>query len=254
MIYVCRCMYAYILSRTIHLHTHTHVTHLSTTGLFAPYWRDDARGVIVGLTAFNNKNHIVRAALESAAFQVQEVLDAMEKESGVQLQMLKVDGGMTENKLLMQFQADLLDVSVLTPQTKETTALGAAFIAGLAVGYWKNFEELRCIWSVGKKWDPYMPTKKRAGLLSGWKKAVQRSLGWVDKNTGEGDNVSAEGIPMKLMRYASIGASLGNNSSGAFGRRGDDAESFVADNWTVLLAGGLGLVSVGLYINSRLRK
>jgi hypothetical protein len=246
--YICICINIFASSSFTHIHTYIYI------GLFAPYWRDDARGVIVGLTAFNNKNHIVRAALESAAFQVQEVLDAMEKESGVQLQMLKVDGGMTENKLLMQFQADLLDVSVLTPQTKETTALGAAFIAGLAVGYWKNFEELRCIWSVGKKWDPYMPTKKRAGLLAGWKKAVQRSLGWVDKNTGEGDNVSVEGIPMKLMRYASIGASLGKDSSGAFGRRGDDAESFLVDNWTVLLAGGLGILSAGLYINSRLRK
>jgi hypothetical protein len=112
---------------------------------------------------------------------VQEVLEAMQTDSGVTLQLLKVDGGMTENHLLMQFQSDILEVPVLTPQTKETTALGAAFAAGLAVGFWKNFEELRCLWSVGHKWDPYMPAKTRRNLLKDWKKAVQRTFGWVDE-------------------------------------------------------------------------
>lgn len=218
------------------------------SGLFAPYWRDDARGVIVGMTAFNNKHHLVRAALESAAFQILEVLEAMEKDSGVQLQMLKVDGGMTENKLLMQFQADLLDVSVLTPQTKETTALGAAFAAGLAVGFWKNFEELRCIWSVGKKWDPYMPTKTRENLILHWKKAVQRSLGWVDKSMEE-DAAGLGGVPLKLMRYASF------STSGPTGMVGDEGGRYSATRaWGALLIGTLGTLGVGLVLGSKWRR
>jgi len=219
------------------------------SGLFAPYWRDDARGVIVGMTAFNDKHHLVRAALESAAFQILEVLEAMEKDSGVSLQILKVDGGMTANNLMMQFQADLLDVSVLTPQTKETTALGAAFAAGLAVGFWKNFEELRCIWSVGKKWDPYMPTKTRENLIHGWKKAVQRSLGWVDKKT----DMEAElgGVPLKLMRFASF------TTSGPTGMVGDENEGTnrysATKAWGALLVGTLGMLVVGLVIGSRMQ-
>jgi glycerol kinase len=219
------------------------------SGLFAPYWRDDARGVIVGMTAFNNKHHLVRAALESAAFQILEVLEAMEKDSGVQLQMLKVDGGMTENKLLMQFQADLLDVSVLTPQTKETTALGAAFAAGLAVGFWKNFEELRCIWSVGKKWDPYMPTKTRESLIANWKKAVQRSLCWVDKSTEEEDASGLGGVPLKLMRYASFSTS---GPTGMVGGEGGGFGHYSATRaWGALVIGTLSTLGLGLVLGSK---
>jgi len=219
------------------------------SGLFAPYWRDDARGVIVGMTAFNDKHHLVRAALESAAFQILEVLEAMEKDSGVSLQMLKVDGGMTENNLLMQFQADLLDVSVLTPQTKETTALGAAFAAGLAVGFWKNFEELRCIWSVGKKWDPYMPTKTRENLIHGWKKAVQRSLGWVDKKTDMEGGLG--GVPLKLMRYASFSTS---GPTGMVGGENEGMGRYMARRaWKALLVGTLGTLAIGLVIGSRMQ-
>ncbi len=126
------------------------------SGLFAPYWRSDARGVIVGLTRYINKGHIARAVLEATAYQTREVLDAMEKDSGVRLKALKVDGGMVFNELLMQFQADMLNVPVIRPQVAETTALGAAYAAGLAVGFWKNLDELRLNWGKDKEWNPQM--------------------------------------------------------------------------------------------------
>jgi len=149
------------------------------SGLFAPHWRSDARGAIVGLTRFINKNHIARAALEATAYQTREVLDAMEKDSGVKLTALKVDGGMVHNELLMQFQADILDVPVIRPTVAETTSLGAAYAAGLAVGFWDNLEDLRQNWGVDKTWEPQMDKEKRAELYAGWKKAVQRTLNWV---------------------------------------------------------------------------
>ena len=126
------------------------------SGLFAPYWQSDARGVIVGLTRFVNKGHICRAALEATAYQTREVLDAMEQDSGVQLTALKVDGGMVYNELLMQFQADILGVPVVRPRVAETTALGAAYAAGLAVGYWGSLDELRQNWQVDRTWQPAM--------------------------------------------------------------------------------------------------
>jgi len=150
------------------------------SGLFAPHWRSDARGVIVGLTRFVNKNHIARAALEATAYQTREVLDAMEQDSGVQLTALKVDGGMVYNELLMQFQADILGVPVIRPTVAETTSLGAAYAAGLAVGFWNNLEDLRRNWGVEKSWQPQMDAEKRAELYAGWNKAVQRTLDWVD--------------------------------------------------------------------------
>jgi glycerol kinase len=149
------------------------------SGLFAPYWRSDARGVIVGLTRFINKNHIARAALEATAYQTREVLDAMEKDSGVKLTALKVDGGMVHNELLMQFQADILGVPVIRPTVAETTALGAAYAAGLAVGFWANLEDLRQNWGIDKTWEPEMSTEARSALYAGWKKAVERTLDWV---------------------------------------------------------------------------
>ena len=142
------------------------------SGLFAPYWRSDARGVMVGLTRFINRGHIARAVLESTAYQTREVLDAMEKDSGVKLTSLKVDGGMVVNDLLMQFQADLLNVPVVRPRISETTSLGAAYAAGLAVGYWKDFDQLRANWGKSKEWTPEMPEETRQRLYSGWKKAV----------------------------------------------------------------------------------
>jgi len=150
------------------------------SGLFAPHWRSDARGAIVGLTRFINKGHIARAALEATAYQTREVLDAMEKDSGVRLKALKVDGGMVRNELLMQFQADILDVPVIRPTVAETTALGAAYAAGLAVGFWKNFDELRSHWGKDKEWKPQMAADRRDQLYSGWKKAVTRTFDWVD--------------------------------------------------------------------------
>jgi len=150
------------------------------SGLFAPYWKSDARGVIVGLTRYVNKYHICRAALEATAYQTREVLDAMEKDSGVKLAALKVDGGMVYNELLMQFQADILGVPVVRPMVAETTSLGAAYAAGLAVGFWGNLEDLRENWGVDKTWEPKMDAETRAKLYKGWLKAVTRTFDWVE--------------------------------------------------------------------------
>ncbi len=150
------------------------------SGLFAPYWQSDARGVIVGLTRFVNKYHICRAALEATAFQTREVLDAMEKDSGVKLTALKVDGGMVFNNLLMQFQSDILNVPVVRPVVPETTALGAAYAAGLAVGYWPTLEDLRQNWQIAHTWTPQMDEATRAKMYKGWLKAVQRSMKWLE--------------------------------------------------------------------------
>lgn len=150
------------------------------SGLYAPYWKSDARGVIVGLTRYVNKGHIARAALEATAYQTREVLDAMEKDSGVKLRALKVDGGMVFNELLMQFQSDILNVPVVRPKVAETTSLGAAYAAGLAVGFWKDTDELKKNWGRDKEWTPRMDSKRRQGLYSGWKKAVTRTFDWVD--------------------------------------------------------------------------
>ena len=149
------------------------------SGLFAPYWRSDARGVIVGMTRYVNRGHIARAALEATAYQTREVLDAMEKDSGVQLTSLKVDGGMVFNGLLMQFQSDMLGVPVIRPKVAETTALGAAYAAGLAVGFWSSFDELRANWGQDKEWQPQMEAARRDLLYAGWKKAVTRTFDWV---------------------------------------------------------------------------
>jgi glycerol kinase len=150
------------------------------SGLFAPYWRDDARGVIVGLTRYVNRGHFARAALEATAFQTREVLDAMNADSGVELQSLKVDGGMVRNDLLMQFQADVLGVPVIRPTVPETTALGAAYAAGYAVGFWKSQEEMRQNWKADKTWYPNPGSTAHTELYTKWKKAVTRTLDWVD--------------------------------------------------------------------------
>jgi glycerol kinase len=149
------------------------------SGLFAPYWRSDARGVIIGLTRFINRGHIARSVLEATCYQTREVLDAMETDSGVHLKALKVDGGMVYNEILMQFQADLVNVPVIRPKISETTALGAAYAAGLAVGYWKNFDDLRDNWGKDKEWNPQMDDQTRTKLYKGWKKAVERTFNWV---------------------------------------------------------------------------
>ncbi len=150
------------------------------SGLFAPYWKSDARGAIVGMTRYVTRGHIARAALEATAFQTREVLDAMNKDSGVKLKALKVDGGMVYNELLMQFQADILGVPVIRPTVAETTALGAAYAAGLAVGFWKAVEDLRANWGKDKEWDSQMAAKQRDALYKGWKKAVTRTFDWVE--------------------------------------------------------------------------
>jgi glycerol kinase len=150
------------------------------SGLFAPYWRSDARGVIVGMTRYTNKGHLARAVLEATAYQTREILDAMEKDSGVRLGSVKVDGGMVQDNLLMQFQADILDVPVIRPRISETTALGAAYAAGLAVGYWDNLEDLRANWRLGLEWHPKMDKARREALYKGWLKAVERTFNWLE--------------------------------------------------------------------------
>ncbi len=152
------------------------------SGLFAPHWRSDARGVIVGLSRFVNRGHIARAALEAAAYQSREVIEAMEADSGVELTTLKVDGGMVANETLMQFQADILGVPVIRPQVAETTALGAAYAAGLAVGFWRGFEDIRSNWAEDKRWQPAMPEERKEALFARWKQAVRRTLDWVDSD------------------------------------------------------------------------
>jgi len=152
------------------------------SGLFAPYWRPDARGALVGLTRFVNKNHIARAALEATAFQTREVLDAMNADSGVDLTELKVDGGMVANELLMQFQADILDVDVVRPQVAETTALGAAYAAGIAVGFWNGEQDVIDNWAEDKRWSSTMETSERDRQYRLWKKAVSKTLDWVDED------------------------------------------------------------------------
>jgi len=150
------------------------------SGLYAPYWRSDARGVIVGLTRFVNKGHLARAALESTAFQTREVIDAMEIDSKVKLLSLKVDGGMVVNDLLMQFQADILNVPVVRPRITETTALGAAYAAGLATGFWKSTDELLVNWQKDKEWQPDMPESVRDTQYAKWKKAVTKTFNWIE--------------------------------------------------------------------------
>jgi glycerol kinase len=150
------------------------------SGLYAPYWKDNARGVIAGLTRYAGKGHIARAVLEATAFQTREVLEAMEKDSGIALDSLRVDGGMVENSLLMQFQADILDRPVVRPVIKETTALGAAYAAGLAVGFYKSVEDLRANWAVDRTWHSNLAFEKREQMHRLWKKAVTRSFDWVE--------------------------------------------------------------------------
>ena len=150
------------------------------SGLFAPYWRSDARGAIVGLSRFNTNAHLARATLESICYQSRDVVDAMEADSGVHLEVLKVDGGITANELCMQIQADVLGVDVVKPVVAETTALGAAYAAGLAVGFWKDEQELRANWQEGQRWSPDWSEEQRESGYAGWQKAVQRTLDWVD--------------------------------------------------------------------------
>jgi glycerol kinase len=150
------------------------------SGLYAPYWEESARGVIVGLTRYANKGHLARAVLEAVAFQTREVVEAMEQDSGIRLAVLRADGGMVSNDLLMQFQADILEREVVLPAIKETTSLGAAYAAGLAVGFFSSIEELREHWSAEKTWKPAMEPERRAQMYRQWKKAVTKSFDWVD--------------------------------------------------------------------------
>lgn len=156
------------------------------SGLFAPYWRPDARGAIVGLTRFVTRAHIARAALESTAFQTRDVLDAINADTGIPLTELRVDGGMTVNDLLMQVQADILGVPVVRPQITETTALGAAFAAGLAVNFWHSRNQIRKIWQEDRRWTPEINDDERARRMRIWKKAVSKSFDWVDADSAEG--------------------------------------------------------------------
>ncbi len=150
------------------------------SGLYAPYWDSTARGVVAGLTRYVTKGHIARAVLEATAYQTRDVLEAMEKDAQIDIKSLRVDGGMTVNELLMQFQSDLLDAEVIRPKMIETTSLGAAYAAGLAVGYWKNQEDLLSNWGVDRKWNPHMNEDVRNSFYKGWKKAIERSKAWEE--------------------------------------------------------------------------
>ena len=150
------------------------------SGLYAPYWNNNARGVIAGLTRYANRSHIARAVLEATAFQTRDVVQAMEKDSGIPLEVLRVDGGMVVNDLLMQFQADILDREVVRPAMKETTALGAAYAAGLATGWIRNTEELRAAWAADKRWQPALDAARREKICAMWNRAVGRSLDWLE--------------------------------------------------------------------------
>ena len=148
------------------------------SGLYAPYWRADARGVIAGLTRFASAGHIARAALEATAFQTMDVVRAMEQDSGIPMGTLRVDGGMVVNETLMQFQSDMLNTDVVRPRCVETTALGAAYAAGLAVGFWTGLDDLRANWAEAQRWAPAMRSEARAARAASWHRAVERSFGW----------------------------------------------------------------------------
>jgi glycerol kinase len=150
------------------------------SGLYAPYWKHTARGVIAGLTRYSNKGHLARAVLEATAFQTREVLEAMERDSGIPVGVLRVDGGMVGNELLMQFQADIMGREVIRPAVQETTALGAAYAAGLATGFFEGIEELRSRWTAARTWKPAMDERRREAMYALWKKAVSRSFDWAD--------------------------------------------------------------------------
>lgn len=150
------------------------------SGLYAPYWRADARGIVAGLTRYVTKAHIAKAVLEATAYQTLDVMSAMEKDAGLRLNTLRVDGGMVANQTLMQFQADMLNVPVICPAVTETTALGAAYAAGLAVGYWSNLDDLTQNWGIAQTWQPNMDEAQRAKLYKGWHKAIERSMGWEE--------------------------------------------------------------------------
>jgi glycerol kinase len=150
------------------------------SGLFAPYWRSDARGAVVGLSRFNTRAHLARAALEAIGYQTRDVVDAMTADSGVALDLLKVDGGVTANALCMQLQADILGVPVCRPVVAETTALGAAYAAGLGAGFWRSVEELRALWNEDRRWTPSWSARQRSDGYAGWRKAVERTFGWID--------------------------------------------------------------------------
>ncbi len=151
------------------------------SGLYAPHWKHNARGVIAGLTRYSNKSHLARAALEATAFQTREVVEAMERDSGVPVRVLRTDGGMVENQILMQFQADILNRAVVRPAVKETTALGAAYAAGLATGFYSGVDDLRAQWSVDRTWEPQMEAERRERMYGFWKKAVTRSFDWLEE-------------------------------------------------------------------------
>lgn len=175
-------------------------------GLFAPYWRSDARACIVGMTASHHRGHICRAALEAAAYQTREVFDAIYADSKVTLKELKVDGGACVNQLLMQFQADIINVDVVRPVVMETTSMGAAFAAGLAVGVWKSTDEIKALWAEDARFAPSMKDEDRSKLWKGWKKAVTKSLGWLDSSDEKAKSVESSGFSAMSLGLCAIGA------------------------------------------------
>ena len=200
------------------------------SGLFAPYWRSDARGIIAGLTAFNTKAHITRAALEAAAFQTNEILEAMEKDVKVKLPSLKVDGGMTQNGLLMQFQSDLIQCPMTCPQMSETTAIGSAYAAALAMDFYSDIEDVKGNWQLDKQWKPNMDPMKREGLLRHWRKAVARAVCWAENDTPQSRSANDKLID-----------ALQSDNGGSGGP--DEVYTFSINKetaWTLILAAAAG--------------
>ncbi|CAM9310998.1 unnamed protein product [Ascophyllum nodosum] len=216
-------------------------------GLLAPHWRGDARGLMCGLTAFNTKGHVARAVLESTAFQVHDVLEAMVADSGVNVASLRADGGMTANTLLMQFQADLLDVQVLRPSMSETTALGAAFAAGLAVGVWENAEELEKTWTRGSEYVSSMDAQDRNKILRNWKRAVQRSLGWHTDDNEETDEWMRDPKALAKVLQKSQGTGCEKCTCGSLRNSANDLSAVSIGDWWIKIAIAAGVV-VGIGI------
>eukprot|EP00536_Pseudo-nitzschia_multiseries_P013745 jgi/Psemu1/68835/estExt_Genemark1.C_6080007 len=212
-------------------------------GLFAPHWRPDARGCVVGITAAHHKGHIIRAALEAAAYQAREVFEAIEADSGVRLKALKVDGGGSHNKLLMQFQADMIGAPVVIPRVQETTAMGAAFAAGLAVGVWRDTQEIKTLWNQAELFVPMMSEEKRAGNWEGWKKAITRSLDWID-NEEEDEFVDARenDTSMELVNTYTSSDTKSSQTGEADGEGGFGFGMVISLLLTTAIAGGAGFL------------
>ncbi|VEU36300.1 unnamed protein product [Pseudo-nitzschia multistriata] len=210
-------------------------------GLFAPHWRPDARGCVVGITAAHHKGHIIRAALEAAAYQAREVFEAIEADSNVELKALKVDGGGSHNNLMMQFQADMINAPVVIPQVQETTAMGAAFAAGLAVEFWKDKQEIKSLWNQAGLFTPLMSEQQRESNWEGWKKAIKRSLDWVETEEDDEFVDAREGTDSSVIRENDDKSTSKNNTKDS-DASGKSMRAFISLVLGATVAGGAGFL------------